>query len=63
MQYLVVIVEILREASRWEIFYLCIENIWHWESIFLEYIEEEYELVLSLLPIVDVFLQIHQELP
>ena len=63
MELLVVVVEVLGEAGRGQVFDLCVEHVRHGQPVLLEHVEEEDQLVLPLLAIVDVLLELHQQLP
>jgi len=60
VQNFVVVVEIFRESGRGQVFDLRVEYVRNRQTIFLENVEEENELILSLLTIVYVFLELHQ---
>ena len=60
VQNFIVVVEIFRKSGRGQVFDLRVKYIRNRQTIFLENVEEENELILSLLSIVDVFLELHQ---
>jgi len=59
VQCLVVVVEVLRKAMRWEIFDLGVEHTRDWEPVLLEDVEKEDQFVLTLLPVIDFLLKFH----
>lgn len=62
MQGLIVIIEVFREPVSRQIFDFLVKYRRYWQIILLQNVEEEYELVLSLFPIVNLLLKFDQQL-
>jgi hypothetical protein len=63
MKLFIVIIEILREASRWKVLDLLVENIGNRKAMLFKDIEEKDQLIFSLLPVVNVLLKLEQKFP